>query len=64
MLSWLSENIGTILVFITVAVIVLMICISMYKNKKSGKNSCGCGCQDCPMSDSCHKGKVQLILVI
>lgn len=55
MLSWLIENIATIIVgFIVLAVLVALV-IRMIRNKKRGKTSCSCGCSGCPMSGSCHK---------
>lgn len=57
MLSWLGENIGTILVCAALIAIVAAIIISMVKKKKRGKSMvCDCGhCASCPMSGSCHK---------
>ena len=54
MLSWISNNIGTIIVSLIVCAIVAVIVIRMIKNRRKGKSSCGCGCADCPMSGSCH----------
>ena len=41
MLSWIMENIGTILITIVLAVIVVLIIRSLVKDKKQGKSSCG-----------------------
>ena len=54
MLSWLSANLATIIVFLVVALVVGLIIIKMVKDKKAGKSSCSCGCGGCPMKDSCH----------
>ena len=54
MLSWLSANLATIIVFFVVALVVGLIIIKMVKDKKAGKSSCSCGCGGCPMKDSCH----------
>ena len=54
MLTWISENIATILICAALIAIVAAIIGSMLRNKKQGKSSCGCGCADCPMNGSCH----------
>lgn len=53
MISWFSENIGTIIVALTVSAAAAMIIIRAVKNRKSGKSSCGCGCSCCPMEGKC-----------
>ncbi|MBQ1451162.1 MAG: FeoB-associated Cys-rich membrane protein [Clostridia bacterium] len=55
MISWISANIGTIVVILVVAAIVGLIIRQMIKNKKVGKTNCGCGCENCSMSEICHK---------
>ncbi len=59
MLTWITNNIGTIIVCAVLLAIVTAIIIYLVKNKKAGKNSCscGCGCTHCAMKDSCHAGK-------
>ncbi len=57
MLTWISENIATILICAALIAIVAAIIGSMLRNKKQGKSSCGCGCADCPMNGSCHSEK-------
>ena len=57
MLSWLYENIGTIIVALTVSVAAAAIIIRAVKNRKSGKSSCGCGCSCCPMGGKCGADK-------
>ena len=41
MLTWLSQNIGTIIVLLVVVLIVAAIVKSMRRDKKNGKSSCG-----------------------
>jgi hypothetical protein len=55
MLSWLTENLSTIIVSAALAAVFAGVIYSMIKNKKKGKSSCGCGCSSCPMSGSCHQ---------
>lgn len=57
MLTWIGENISTILISIVLAAVVAGIIVSMTKNKKKGKSSCGCGCEHCAMSGACHSKK-------
>ena len=57
MLSWIAENLDTILICLVLAAIVGAIIAVMIRNHKRGKSSCGCGCSCCPMNGSCHSGK-------
>ena len=54
MISFLSANIGTIVVVLILAAVVGLVIFKMIKNKKEGKSSCGCGCSDCAMKGECH----------
>ena len=57
MFTWLSANIGTILVLVIVIALVVAISIHLINNKKQGKSSCGAGCSGCAgcaMHGSCH----------
>ena len=47
MLTWLSQNIGTIIVLLVVVLIVAAIVKSMRRDKKNGKSSCGRNCAAC-----------------
>ena len=51
-MSWIIENMGTVVVGILLAAIVIAIIIRLVKNKKAGKS--GCGCQNCAMAGACH----------
>ncbi len=53
-MSWIIENIGTIVICLLLVAIVSAIIIRLIKNKKAGKSSCGCGCQSCAMAGACH----------
>lgn len=55
MLTWLTENLGTILVTILLIVIVTAIIRNMIKDKKQGKVTCGGNCGACAMCEYCHK---------
>lgn len=54
MLTWLSENLATLVISaVLIAAVVLIVC-SMVKKRKQGKSSCGCGCANCAMHGACH----------
>ena len=55
MLTWLTENLGTIIITLALICIVVFIVIGMIKDSKQGKGSCGCGCEHCAMHGKCHK---------
>lgn len=57
MLTWVSENIATIVICVVLLSIVAAIITGIVRDKKKGKSSCGCGCANCPMSGSCHQKK-------
>jgi hypothetical protein len=53
MLTWLSQNLGTIFVAAIIIVVVALILRKMHSDKKSGKSSCGCDCGSCGMCSGC-----------
>ena len=55
MISFLTENLATIIISSILILIVYAIVAQQIKNKKNGKTSCGCGCSGCAMSSICHK---------
>ena len=55
MISFLYENLGTILCGGVLLIILILIVMSMVKDKKKGKSSCGCGCANCAMAGRCHQ---------
>ncbi|MDE6149384.1 MAG: FeoB-associated Cys-rich membrane protein [Ruminococcus sp.] len=54
-MSFIIENIGTIIIGLIVFVLIAGIVIKLVKDKRKGKTSCGCGCSNCPSSGICHK---------
>ena len=57
MLSWICENMATIIICAALTAVVIWIIAGMVRKKKEGKSSCGCGCSGCPMSGDCHRKK-------
>ncbi len=57
MLTWISENIATIIICAVLLAIVATVIVGMVRNKKKGKSSCGSGCANCPMSGNCRSKK-------
>lgn len=57
MLTWISENIATIIICAVLIAVVAAVIGKMVRDKKKGKSSCGCGCANCAMNGSCHSGK-------
>ena len=54
MLSFVAENLSTILISIVLIAIVVSISIYLVRQKKQGKSSCGAGCAGCAMHGECH----------
>ena len=50
MLSWLSQNLATILITLLLVAIVAAIIIGMVRRSKKIKSSCSGGCATCPYS--------------
>ena len=57
MITWLSDNIGTIVISLILVAIVAGIIFKMVRDKKKGRSSCGCNCGCCALKDSCHPKK-------
>ena len=57
MITWITNNIGTIIVCAVLIAIVAAIIVSMVRKKKAGKSViCSCGnCRNCAMSGTCHR---------
>ena len=53
-MTWLMNNLSTIIVGIALVAVVVLIINKMIKDKKKGKSSCGCGCSNCAMAGKCH----------
>lgn len=59
MLSWIGNNLGTILITLVLIAAVAAIIRSLHKNHCAGKTSCGCNCAHCAMAGQCHGGAKQ-----
>ncbi|MFG6322262.1 MAG: FeoB-associated Cys-rich membrane protein [Lachnospiraceae bacterium] len=57
MLTWLMENMATIIISMVLVLVVAAIIVSMVRSKRKGKSSCGCGCAGCAMNGACHPAK-------
>ena len=57
MLTWISENLATILICLALVLMVVGILIGMRRDKKKGKSTCGNNCAHCTMAGSCHSHK-------
>ena len=57
MLSWLSANIGTVLITLLLIALVAAIIVKLRKDKKKGVSSCGGNCAHCAMHGACHQQK-------
>lgn len=57
MLTWLMENMATIIISAVLVFVVAAILVSMKRGKRKGKSSCGCGCAGCAMNGACHPAK-------
>ena len=55
MLSWLTANIGTVLITLFLIAIVVIIVVKLRKDKKKGVSSCGGNCAHCAMGGACHQ---------
>ena len=55
MITWLAENLGTILISIVLIVLVAVIIRTMIRDKKMGKSTCGGSCASCKMCAACRQ---------
>ena len=55
MVTWLAENLGTILITIALIVLVTAIIRIMIRDKKMGKSTCGGSCASCKMCAACRQ---------
>ena len=60
MLTWLMENMATIIISAVLVLVVAAILVSMVRGKRKGKSSCGCGCAGCAMNGACHRQSREL----
>ena len=61
MLTWLMENMATIIISAVLVLVAAAILVSMIRGKRKGKSSCGCGCAGCAMSGACHPAKPETL---
>ncbi len=54
MITWLKENIGTIIALIAVIAVIALIVKSIVKDKKQGRSTCGSNCAHCANAGMCH----------
>lgn len=63
MITWIMENMATIIVSAVLLLVVAAVIAGMVRGKRKGKSSCGCGCAGCPagsccaMNGDCHPEK-------
>ncbi|MEG0593183.1 MAG: FeoB-associated Cys-rich membrane protein [Coprobacillus sp.] len=53
MISFITNNLSTIIV----AVFLLYLVVMIIKSQIKTKHECGCGCSSCPMAGKCHTKK-------
>lgn len=61
MLTWIMENMATIIISAVLIVVVAVVIASMVRGKRRGKSSCGCGCAGCAMNGTCHSAKPETL---
>ncbi|MBO7403070.1 MAG: FeoB-associated Cys-rich membrane protein [Lachnospiraceae bacterium] len=54
MMSFLAENIGTVIVAAVLVAVVALAVVSLVKGKKKGSCSCGGSCGSCGANCACH----------
>lgn len=59
MLTWIMENMATIIISAVLIIMVAAVIAGMVRSKKRGKASCGCGCASCAMNGACHPAKLE-----
>lgn len=57
MLTWIMENMATIIISAVLIIMVAAVIASMVRGKRKGRSSCGCGCAGCAMNGACHSKK-------
>ncbi len=57
MITWLTENIGTIVAALAVLAAAAIAVAVIIKDRKKGKSPCGNRCAHCAMAGQCHKSK-------
>ena len=59
MLTWLMENMATIIISAVLVLVTAAILVSMIRGKRKGKSSCGCA--GCAMNGACHPAKPETL---
>ena len=59
MITWITQNIGTLLVILVLAAVVAAVIIKMVRDKRQGRSSCGHNCSHCAMAGTCHQNMKQ-----
>ena len=54
MISWVMDNLGTIVISLILLALVAGIIWSEWRGKKQGRSSCGGNCSHCALGCSCH----------
>ena len=57
MISFITENLGTIIITVVLVAILATIVVKLVRDKRKGKSSCGGNCAHCAMGGSCHSEK-------
>ena len=55
MLSWLTANIGTVLITILLVAVAVIIIVKLKKDRKKGVSCCGGNCAHCAMCGACRQ---------
>lgn len=53
MLSFITENLSTLIVGAIVFAVVAAVVVKLIRDKINHKSSCGCACSDCPSAGIC-----------
>ena len=54
MLTFLQNNLATIVIGLILLAVVCLVIYVMGRDKKAGKSACGCSCSGCPSAGMCH----------
>lgn len=57
MLTFLQNNLATIVVLLVLLAVIALVICGMRREKKAGKSACGCNCGGCPSAGMCHGSK-------
>ena len=57
MISFITENLGTIIITVVLVAILAAIVVKLVRDKRKGKSSCVGNCAHCALGGSCHAKK-------